>query len=676
MNNRIGPYEVNEQVGAGGMATVYRGYQPRLDRSVAIKVMHQMLMQDPNYRARFEREARIIARLDHPSIVPIYDYDTQDGQPYLVMKFIQGKTLKDVLAEGTLPLEAIRGMMRQIADALTYAHEEGVLHRDIKPSNILIDENGHPYLTDFGLARIASQGESTMSVDTMVGTPQYVSPEQAQGNPDLDAHTDIYSLAVILYELVAGRVPFSGEHAYAIIHKQIYAAPPAPSELNPEVPPEVDRVLLRALDKDPAQRYHTPNELIAAFEGAITRSGLTHLDDSRVQVAAERGEMISERTPAGGKYVSISMDFGDIPVQEVLQKIGGRFKEVASDLGEQLKKSEFVQDLAADIRASLSDSQQHNKSSIRVPAYKQDASRMIARDWGTDERSVRRRVEKRVEARRSFFIHLIIYLIVMALNFGGLGNIREVVSEGLSAPETIEAVGGTYLSPLATINFALVIALLWGAGVIEHGLRVFYTSGRWLERRRRELQNSLVTYYGDDWENTIDGRDYRRLRREVENHYNGRLGLITHFFWFVMISAVAWLVWPAIQASIIASEVQLEAWGVFLTHDFMMPVMITLLGAATVFFHAIGVMANSAFGPEARTRMMRRELQREHEIMARYNTTKAKNDADKRKNDLDDSLISGRMAEDGSRSPGVRLTGDGEFTESFIEEVEKRQRSS
>ena len=194
----LGPYRVLQLLGRGGMATVFKGYHARLDRPVAIKAIHQAYTRDENFLTRFEREARIVARLDHPNIVPIYDYAEHEGQPYLVIKYIEGQTLKEVIAAEPPPLERIVDLMSTVAAALDYAHSQGVLHRDLKPSNILIDNNGVAYLTDFGLARMVGASESTMSRDMVLGTPQYVSPEQAMGDRELTPQSDLYSLGVIL----------------------------------------------------------------------------------------------------------------------------------------------------------------------------------------------------------------------------------------------------------------------------------------------------------------------------------------------------------------------------------------------------------------------------------------------------------------------------------------------
>ncbi|MEZ0396945.1 MAG: protein kinase [Anaerolineales bacterium] len=261
----VGPYRIIQQLGQGGMATVYKAYHAALDRYVAIKVLHPAFTEDPNFLARFQREARVVAKLEHPNIVPIYDYAEHEGRPYLVMKFIEGETLKARLARGRVQADEVARIVEAVGAALSYAHKGGILHRDIKPSNVLLGDDGQIYLADFGLARIAQAGESTLTSDMIVGTPQYISPEQAMGKKDLDEGTDIYSLGVMLYELVVGRVPFSADTPFSIIHDHIYSPLPLPTQLNPGVPEDVERVLLKALAKERSDRYADVRALVTAF---------------------------------------------------------------------------------------------------------------------------------------------------------------------------------------------------------------------------------------------------------------------------------------------------------------------------------------------------------------------------------------------------------------------------
>ncbi len=287
IGENVGPYRIVEQLGSGGMATVFKAYHASLDRYVAIKVLHPAFRQDPNFLSRFQREARIVAKLQHPAIVPVYDFNEYNGQPYLVMRFIEGETLKARLSRGDLPLPEVVRVLHPVCDALQYAHGQGVLHRDVKPSNILLTPDGGVFLADFGLARIAQAGESTLSQDALVGTPQYISPEQARGDSDLDVRTDIYSLGVVLYELLIGRVPYQADTPYAVIHDHIYAPLPLPRAIKSGFPETLERVLLKALAKERDDRYASVAELLAAFESAaqlITSAAHAQTGDQPVVV--------------------------------------------------------------------------------------------------------------------------------------------------------------------------------------------------------------------------------------------------------------------------------------------------------------------------------------------------------------------------------------------------------
>ena len=269
----IGAYRIDEKIGQGGMATVYKAYHDKLHRHVAIKVLHPAITEDASFISRFEREARVVARLEHSNIVPVYDFAEHDGQPYLVMKYIDGQTLKERMQEGPIAPEEGLLIVDAVGSALSFAHAEGVLHRDVKPSNVILDANGEVYLADFGLARIAQSGESTISQDAMLGTPHYISPEQAKGLRDLGPETDIYSFGVMLYELVVGRVPFVADTPFSIIHDHIFTPLPSPRELNPNVPEAVEQVLFRALAKEPADRFSDASDLVSEFHRA-TAGGL------------------------------------------------------------------------------------------------------------------------------------------------------------------------------------------------------------------------------------------------------------------------------------------------------------------------------------------------------------------------------------------------------------------
>ncbi|HEY6074798.1 MAG TPA: serine/threonine-protein kinase, partial [Anaerolineales bacterium] len=197
----VGPYCIVEQLGRGGVATVYKAYHPSLDRNVAVKVLNPAFNEDRELIERFEQEARVVARLGHPNIVPVYDFAEHAGRPYLVMKYIDGETLKERLARGALSNGEIVAVVSSMGAALSYAHRQGILHLDIKPSNVLIEADGSMYLADFGLAHIVQDAERTLPSDWVMGTPQYISPEQAMGIAALDAGTDIYSFGVMLYEM-------------------------------------------------------------------------------------------------------------------------------------------------------------------------------------------------------------------------------------------------------------------------------------------------------------------------------------------------------------------------------------------------------------------------------------------------------------------------------------------
>lgn len=283
----IGQYQIVEPLGQGGMATVYKAFHARLNRHIAIKMIHKAHLEDSGFVARFEREAQIVAALEHPNIVPVYDFAEHEGQPYIIMKLIEGCTLKESLNDGPLQLKEILTIIPPLAAALDYAHAQGILHRDIKPSNIILDRKGMPYLTDFGLARLAQAGESTYSQDMLLGTPYYISPEQAMGDRELDKRTDLYSFGVVIYELLVGQVPYSSGTPLSIIHDHIYRPLPLPSAANPEIPTQVEKVLLKAIAKEADDRYQSGVEMVAALRETIGVAQLNALNPERRHTVAE-----------------------------------------------------------------------------------------------------------------------------------------------------------------------------------------------------------------------------------------------------------------------------------------------------------------------------------------------------------------------------------------------------
>ncbi|MGA2819699.1 MAG: serine/threonine-protein kinase [Anaerolineales bacterium] len=302
----VGPYRITQQLGQGGMATVFKAYHAALDRYVALKVLHPAFKEDPSFLGRFRREARVVAKLDHPNIVPIYDFAEHEGQPFLVMKFIEGQTLKARLVQGPLGPEEAVHILRCVGSALGYAHKQGVLHRDIKPSNVLLTPDGSVFLADFGLARIAAAGESTLSSDMLLGTPHYISPEQAKGLRNLDEGTDIYSLGVVLYEVTVGRVPFNADTPFSIIHDHIFTPLPMPRLVNPKVPEGVERVLLKALAKERADRYPDVQSLVDAFVAAVENAAAPASAGPQAAIARSSPKPSSRRPPPWWVWVIVA----------------------------------------------------------------------------------------------------------------------------------------------------------------------------------------------------------------------------------------------------------------------------------------------------------------------------------------------------------------------------------
>lgn len=274
----LGKYQIIEHLGRGGMAEVYKAYQPRLDRHVAVKVLHTFLADKKNFLSRFQREAKAVATLRHPNIVQVhdFDYDVERDIYYMVMEFIDGPTLKVRLQElatrgEQMGLDEAIYIVTAMGKALDYAHQRGMVHRDVKPANIMFTTEGQVILTDFGIAKMVNLSGLTAS-GAMVGTPSYISPEQGRGQTG-DERSDIYSLGIVFYQLITGNLPFDAESGpMAIILKHISEPPPSPRALRPDLPPEMEYVLMRTLAKDPAQRYQTAMEFVVDLRRAAAQT--------------------------------------------------------------------------------------------------------------------------------------------------------------------------------------------------------------------------------------------------------------------------------------------------------------------------------------------------------------------------------------------------------------------
>jgi len=263
-----GRYRILERLGSGGMADVYCAEDLELGRQVALKFLHQRFAEDPEFVERFRREATSAAGLQHPNIVGIFDRGDWDGTPYIAMEYVRGRTLKEIVRDhGALEPRLAANLTIQILTATAFAHRNGIIHRDLKPHNVLVDEEGRAKVTDFGIARA---GASDMTeTGSIMGTAQYLSPEQAQGQP-VDERSDLYSIGVVLYELLTGIVPFDHESAVTIALKHVSEAPVPPMQVNPAVPPALDAVAMRALRKEPGARYQSADEFIGALQSALS----------------------------------------------------------------------------------------------------------------------------------------------------------------------------------------------------------------------------------------------------------------------------------------------------------------------------------------------------------------------------------------------------------------------
>jgi serine/threonine-protein kinase len=262
-------YRALQRIGSGGMADVWLAEDTHLQRQVALKVLHARFAQDGEFVERFRREAEAAAGLQHPNVVAVYDRGEVDGTYYIAMQYLQGRTLKQLIDAGLTPEQAV-GLIRQVLEGARFAHRHGIVHRDLKPQNVIVDDEGKATVTDFGIA-FAGVSEITQA-GAVLGTPHYLSPEQAQGF-EVTAVSDLYAVGVMLYEALTRRVPFEADSAVAVAMKQVSQAPQRPSSINPQVSPALDAVVMRALEKEPGQRFQSADAFIAALDAALKDPG-------------------------------------------------------------------------------------------------------------------------------------------------------------------------------------------------------------------------------------------------------------------------------------------------------------------------------------------------------------------------------------------------------------------
>jgi serine/threonine protein kinase len=291
---QFGHYQIVASLGEGGMAAVYKAYQPSMERYVAIKVLPRQMAVSDQFLARFKLEAKLLAQLQHPHILPVFDYGEAEGYTYIVMTYVKSGTLADLMKKRRFSLAEIREIISQVGGALGYAHSSGMIHRDVKPSNVLVDESGNCLLTDFGLARMIESTSNLTSSGTIMGTPAYMSPEQGAG-VRIDKRSDIYSLGIILFELLTGRVPYTAETPVAVVFKHIQDPLPSVRKLNPNLSTEIEMVLYKALAKNPEDRYQTVEDFVRALQQVDVSEKLP-IENSEQEAPEEAESLAAEQS--------------------------------------------------------------------------------------------------------------------------------------------------------------------------------------------------------------------------------------------------------------------------------------------------------------------------------------------------------------------------------------------
>ena len=316
IGKELGQYQVIEALGEGGMASVYRAHDKRLDRDVAIKVILPGFSHSVAFLKRFEREARSIAKLTHTNIVGVINYGSDEGIPYLVMEYVSGGTLKDLLGK-PIPWKKAAQMLVPIAKALEYAHRKNIIHRDIKPGNFLVTDSGDLMISDFGIAKTLDEDLTKLTgTGVSVGTPAYMSPEQGL-QKEVDHRVDIYSLGIVFFEMITGKIPFEADTPFSVMMKHVNDPIPRPSDIVPDLPEEVEKVLFKALEKNPDDRYQSMGEFAEALEQLRSIQEKKIFENKIVQVISKRDELTNETLEISG---SSKKTGGDTPIRTSLTK--------------------------------------------------------------------------------------------------------------------------------------------------------------------------------------------------------------------------------------------------------------------------------------------------------------------------------------------------------------------
>jgi predicted Ser/Thr protein kinase len=301
-------YELEELVGHGGMSSVYRAHDSLLERYVALKVLHEHYSQDDDFVERFKREARSVAQLQHPNIVTVIDRGEQSGRQYIVFEYIEGENLKElVVRRGRLEVREALEIAIEVARALGFAHQHGIVHRDVKPQNVLLNGDGRPKVTDFGIARSLDMDQGVTQTGTVLGTSNYIAPEQASGKR-VDQHSDIYSLGVVLYEMLTGELPFPGESFVAVALKHVNDPPPSVLDVRRDVPLRVAQAVDRALEKDPERRFATMDDFASELESCLV--ALDRGDDGDITMVVPASQRLGRPPKRRGSVPYLPLGIG------------------------------------------------------------------------------------------------------------------------------------------------------------------------------------------------------------------------------------------------------------------------------------------------------------------------------------------------------------------------------